>query len=111
MKKTLDAAAAAKLLQQEFARLKPAECKSCKAPVPYWGPGILNGMGYWYVRMIPPCEYRCNRVISKIWADLTNDYEIKRSEAESGQARFQGALRQRGTGAQRKQFSKRLREA
>ena len=111
MKKVLDASAAAQLLQQEFARLRPAGCTTCKAPVPYWGPGILNGTGYWYVRMIPACEHRCNRVISKIWADLTNEYEIQRSQAESGQTRFEGAQRLTGTGARRKQFSKRLREA
>lgn len=106
MKKILSATEAAELLRKEFERLKPAECGTCQAPTPYWGPGIRNGTGYWYLRMIPACRFHCNRVLSKIWADITNEHEIQRSEAESGQARFEGALREKGSGAKRKQFSK-----
>jgi len=96
MKKILSATETATLLQREFARLKPVECKVCTAPVPYWGPGINIGTGYWYLKMISPCEFHCNQVISKIWSEITDEYEIQRSEAESGQTRFRGAQHEKG---------------
>jgi len=107
MKKTITATEAADLLRREFERLKPAGCTTCKAPTPYWGPGIRSGAGYWYLRMIAPCSFGCSRVISKVWSDLTNEHEIRRSDEESGQNRFKRAVEERGTGAKKKQFSKR----
>ena len=99
MKKPIRSADAAKLLDREFARLKPAECKACKAPVPFWGPGVHTGTGYWYLKMPPPCKHECGRVISKVWADITDEYEIERSPIESGQREFDGARRSKPTPA------------
>ena len=108
MKKNLSATETAMLLQREFARLKPVECKTCTAPAPYWGPGIQNGTGYWYLRMIPACRFHCNQVISKIWADITNEYQIQRSEAESGRTRFEGARHETGRRPKRQRATPRL---
>jgi hypothetical protein len=106
MKKTLRAAEVAKLLEREFARLKPTECKTCKPPMPFWGPGVRTGTGYWYLKMMPACEFQCGRVISKLWADITSEYEIERSPAETGQARFEGALHESGRRTRRRQVIK-----
>jgi hypothetical protein len=103
MKKTLRSADAAKLLEREFARLKPSDCKTCKAPVPFWGPGVRTGTGYWYLKMMPPCKYQCGRLISKVWADITAEYEIERTAVESGQRRFEGALNHSGRSTRSKQ--------
>ncbi|MEO5676520.1 MAG: hypothetical protein ABIQ84_03155 [Usitatibacter sp.] len=92
MKKTLTAAEAKELLEREFARLKPAGCSSCKVPIPFWGPAVVTGTGYWYLRVLPDCPDHCGRVISTIWADITTEYQIERSAAESGMARYEGAL-------------------
>ena len=93
MKTTLSAVEARELLEREFARLKPAACTSCKVPVPFWGPAVVTGTGYWYLKMLPPCAHQCGRVISTIWAEITTEYQIERSSAESGMARYDGALR------------------
>jgi len=49
VKKILRAAEIAKLLEREFAGLKPPGCKTCKAPIPFWGHGVKTGTGYWYL--------------------------------------------------------------
>ncbi len=93
MKKILSAAEAKELLEQEFARLKPGACTSCKVPIPFWGPAVVSGTGYWYLKMIPPCAHQCGRVISTIWAEITTEYQIERTASESGLTRYEGAVR------------------
>jgi hypothetical protein len=102
MKKPIGATEAATLLRDRFTRLKSPDCKTCKAPVPFWGPGVVTGTGYWYLKMMPPCDYGCSQVISKLWAEMTGEYEIERSAVESGRARFQGAQKDSGTPPPRK---------
>jgi hypothetical protein len=92
-KKILPAAEAARLLAQEFARQKPAACATCKAPTPFWGPGVVSGTGYWYLRALPPCDHDCDRVIARIWSEITTAYEIERSASESGRDQYRRALR------------------
>ena len=92
MRKALSATQAKQLLEREFAHLRSPECKTCKAPTPFWGPGAFAGTGYWYLKMLAPCPHRCNRVINRVWAQITTEYQIERSAAESGSARYQGAL-------------------
>ena len=106
-KKILGATEAAILLQREFARLKPAACQTCKAPLPFWGPGVVSGNGYWYVKAIPPCPHQCGRLISRLWAEITLHYEIIRSGNESGRARFEGAIHEaKNPAPMRGQFKK-----
>ena len=101
MKKTLSATEAKELLEREFARLKPADCTSCRVPTPFWGPAVVTGTGYWYLRAIPPCAHHCGRVISGIWAEITTEYQIERTAIESGLARYEGALRPTHSGPKR----------
>lgn len=106
MKPILTAAEAKALLQQEYARLKPDSCTSCKIPTPFWGPGVVTGTGYWYLKMLPPCSQQCGLVISGIWASITTDYQIERSEQESGMARYRGALRSTAEGEPKRRAQK-----
>jgi hypothetical protein len=101
-KTTLSAVEAARLLEQEFARLKSAACTTCKAPTPIWGPGVVSGSDYWYVKMLPLCPHNCARIITKIWAEMTMHYKIERTAKEIGQARDQAGLGKALTGGGRR---------
>jgi hypothetical protein len=65
------------LLIREFARLRPAECKRCSIPLPFWGPaaGVSNSV-YWYMPSSPPCVHQCHHIIAELWATVTTEYEI-----------------------------------
>lgn len=97
MRAILSATQAKELLEREFASQKPGECMRCRVPTPFWGPGAMSGTGYWYLKMLPPCEHQCARVISKLWAQITSEYQIERSAKESGRARYEVALETSGS--------------
>jgi hypothetical protein len=95
-KKTLSVADATRLLEARFAQLRSESCNTCKVPAPIWGPGVVSGTSYWYLKMLPPCPSRCAQVITKIWAEITTEYQIVRSAQESGQAHYREALEKAG---------------
>ena len=107
-KKTLSVADATRLMEAKFAQLRSESCSTCKVPAPIWGPGVVSGTSYWYLKMLPPCPNRCAQVITRIWADITMEYQITRSAQESGQAHYREALEADGAGSPRRrgQFRK-----
>jgi hypothetical protein len=64
------------LLIREFERLRPAECKRCRVPLPYWGPSAGNSAGYWYMGTPAECPHKCRQVIAELWAKVTAEYVI-----------------------------------
>lgn len=105
-RKTLSVADATELLQARFAELRSEGCNTCKVTAPIWGPGVVSGTSYWYLKMLPPCPNRCAQVITRIWADITMEYQIVRSAQESGQAHYREALDAAGHTRRRGQFRK-----
>jgi hypothetical protein len=64
------------LLIREFERLRPAGCKRCRIPLPYWGPAAGNSEGYWYMGTPADCPQNCRRVITELWAKVTAEHVI-----------------------------------
>jgi hypothetical protein len=60
----------------EFAKVKPADCKSCVVPKPFWGPSAGSGSVYWYMEPAAACPHNCRQVIAQIWAKASTDYAI-----------------------------------
>jgi hypothetical protein len=71
------------LLIREFARVKPPECtRSCRVPLPFWGPAPGGQGVYWYMTPPPACPYGCGKLIASLWANLTTEYRIAPPEQE-----------------------------
>jgi hypothetical protein len=71
------------LLIREFDRVRPAECsRSCRVPLPFWGPAPGGQSVYWYMTPPPPCPYGCSRLIAELWAKLTTEYKVAPPEKE-----------------------------
>jgi hypothetical protein len=64
------------LLIREFERLRPAECKRCRIPLPFWGPAAGHSEGYWYMGTPADCPYDCRQVIAELWAKITTENVI-----------------------------------
>jgi hypothetical protein len=60
----------------EFAKVRPADCKTCVVPKPFWGPSAGSGSVYWYMEPAAACPHNCRQVIAQIWAKATTDFEI-----------------------------------
>jgi hypothetical protein len=68
------------LLIREFALIKDPECKTCRVPLPYWGPAPGHLTGYWYIEAAQMCAYGCRQSLALLWARLTTEYRISPPE-------------------------------
>ena len=72
------------LLINEFERLRHPGCtRSCRVPLPFWGPAPGGQSVYWYMPPPPSCPSGCGRLIAGLWADLTTEYMIAAPEKET----------------------------
>ena len=60
----------------EFAKVRPAACKACVVPKPFWGPSAGAGSVYWYMEPAATCAHGCRQLIAQIWAKATTDFDI-----------------------------------
>jgi hypothetical protein len=64
-------------LAEEFAKARAAECTTCQAPKPFWGPAPgPSASGYWYMESPRKCGRGCREVLTRVWAQITTEYEI-----------------------------------
>jgi hypothetical protein len=68
------------LLIREFALVKDPECKTCRVPLPYWGPAPGHLTGYWFMETPQACAYGCRQSLAVLWARLTTEYKISPPE-------------------------------
>jgi hypothetical protein len=61
----------------EFAKVRPAACKTCTVPQPFWGPSAGSGSVYWYMEPAANCSHGCRQLIAQIWAKATTDFAIQ----------------------------------
>jgi hypothetical protein len=72
------------LLIGEFDRIKPAGCtRSCRVPLPFWGPAPGSQSVYWFMAPPPACPSGCGKLITELWARLTTEYRIAPPEKET----------------------------
>jgi hypothetical protein len=64
-------------LTREFENARKGACKSCAVPRTFWGPAAGPGAsGYWYMELPIKCPNGCRDVLTKVWAQLTTEYDI-----------------------------------
>ena len=67
------------ILDREFKQLRPAQCLSCKVPLPYWQRPADDVSANWFIGTPHECEYGCHLVIAELLVQLWTRYDIDRT--------------------------------
>jgi hypothetical protein len=71
------------LLIREFDRLRPSACtRSCRVPLPFWGPAPGVEGVYWFMKTPQSCPHGCHQLVAELWANLTTEYRIAPPQKE-----------------------------
>ncbi len=65
------------LLDREFRRRKPRECRACFVQLPYLIDTLHGDGANWEVVMPPPCGYNCAAVLEEIAGELQSRYDLR----------------------------------
>ena len=75
---TLPASQLYAILDREFKRLRPAGCKECSVPLPYWQRPPDDVSANWFIGTPRECPHGCHLVIAELLAKLWTRYDIDR---------------------------------
>jgi hypothetical protein len=74
---TLSAAQLYAILDREFKQLRPAACKTCHVPVPYWRTPPDDVSANWHIGQPVHCPHGCHLVIAELLARLWTRYDVE----------------------------------
>ena len=63
------------LLDREFRRRQPRDCRSCYVPLPFRIEGAVNGSSNWEV-VTPQCPLQCESVLQDVVLEFQKCYEL-----------------------------------
>lgn len=66
------------ILEQEFMRLRPRQCRVCSVPLPYWRRPPDDVSANWFIGTPQECEHGCHLVVAELLAELWTRYDIDR---------------------------------
>jgi hypothetical protein len=66
------------ILDREFKRLRPAACKDCSVPLPYWQLPPDDVSANWFIGTPRECPHGCHLVVAELLARLWTLYDIDR---------------------------------
>ena len=75
----LSAAQLYAILDREFKQRRPARCRSCMIPLPYWERPADDVSANWFIGTPHECEHGCHLVIAEILVQLWTRYDIDRT--------------------------------
>lgn len=64
------------ILDREFRRLRPAACRVCSVPLPYWRRPPDEVSANWFIGTPVECSHGCHIVIAELLARLWTHYDI-----------------------------------
>ena len=67
------------ILDREFKARRPASCKTCAVPLPYWRKSPDDVSANWFIGTPTPCVHGCDRVIAELLAELWTRYDVDRA--------------------------------
>ena len=67
------------ILDREFKARRPAACKTCAVPLPYWRKPPDDVSANWFIGTPTTCSHGCERVIAELLAELWTRYDVDRS--------------------------------
>jgi len=75
---TVTAAQLFALLDAEFRRLRPSDCRSCRVPLPYWREPPDEVSANWHIGTPAQCPNGCHLVIAELLARMWTQYDVER---------------------------------
>lgn len=70
------------VLDREFRLLRPAACRKCRVPLPYWRKPPDEVSANWTIGTAPECPQSCHLVIAELLANLWAKYDIEPERAQ-----------------------------
>lgn len=65
------------LLDAEFRKLRPAACRRCRMPIPYWRAPPDDVSANWHIGTPPQCPHGCHLVIVELLARMWTLYDME----------------------------------
>ncbi len=78
---TISALQLYEILDREFTKLRPAACRTCRMPLPYWRQAPDEVSANWNIAPTAECPYGCHLVIAEMLARLWTRYDIEKGYA------------------------------
>ena len=66
------------ILEREFRRLRPRNCRVCSVPLPFWRRSPDDVSANWFIGMPQECEHGCHLVVAELLVELWTRYDIER---------------------------------
>ena len=66
------------IFDREFKSLRPAACKNCRVPLPYWRAPPDDVSANWHIGQPQDCPYGCHLVVAELLARLWTRYDIEK---------------------------------
>ncbi len=73
---TVSAAELYTLLDAEFKKLRPAACRTCRVPIPYWRPSPDDVSANWHIGTPIECPHGCHLVIAELLARMWTRFDM-----------------------------------
>lgn len=70
------------ILDREFKARRPAACKTCAVPLPYWRKPPDDVSANWFIGTPTICAHGCDGVIAELLAELWTRYDVDRTPAK-----------------------------
>ena len=75
-RETISAAQLYAILDREFKKARPADCKRCRVPLPYFRRPPDEVSANWNIGTPSECPQRCHLIIAELLAKLWTRYDI-----------------------------------
>ena len=79
---TLPVAQLYAILDREFKQRRPAVCKTCSVPLPYYQRPPDDVSANWFIGTPSQCRHGCHSVIAELLADLWTRYDLDRNPSQ-----------------------------
>jgi hypothetical protein len=67
------------ILDREFKKRRPVQCRSCNVPLPYYQSPADDVSANWFIGTPHHCEYGCHLVIAELLVQLWTRYDLDRT--------------------------------
>jgi hypothetical protein len=74
---TISAAQLYGVLDREFKRLQPQECRACRVPLPFWRRPPDDVSANWNIGTLAECPRGCHLVIAELLMRLWSRYDLE----------------------------------
>jgi hypothetical protein len=75
-RQTLSAAQLYGVLDREFKKLRPRECRNCRVPLPFWRRPPDDVSANWNIGTPSECPQGCHLVIAELLTRLWSRYDM-----------------------------------